>query len=114
MAPTGGEEQTEPVPVSSYPFFEGPFIAVAALGVIVLICRWVFATDRPASTGPAGPADYGLLEPVTVVRTREDAQMLRELLLQAGIRGTVVGADGGYALLVFTGDAGRARALVRA
>ena len=98
---------------SSYGYLE-PAIAVAALGLIVLICRWVFAVDR-RPTQPPGPrdSDFGLLEAVAVVRTRDDAQMLRELLTEAGIRGTVTDTEGGFAVLVFRDDAQRARDLVR-
>jgi hypothetical protein len=100
--------------VSSYHYLEGPLVALLALGLIVLICRWVFSTDRPAPRPPATErGDFGLLSPVTVVRTRDDAQMLRELLLEAGIRATVSDAPGGFAVLVFTDDVNRARALVR-
>lgn len=101
------------MPVSSYHFLEGPLIAVAALGVIVLICRWVFSTDRPAPKPPASKGDFGLLEPIAVVRTLDDATMLRSVLLDAGIRGTVADAAGGFAVLVFRDDASRARQLVR-
>ena len=31
--------------VSSYHYLLGPVVAVAALGLIVLMCRWVFSTD---------------------------------------------------------------------
>ncbi len=101
--------------VSSYHYLEGPAIAVAALGVIVLICRWVFSTDRPTPPPPppAGPVDYGLLATIAVVRTRDDATMLQSVLKDAGIRGTVTAAGDGFAVLVFSGDASRARALVR-
>jgi hypothetical protein len=101
------------VPVSSYHYLEGPLIAVLALGVIILICRWVFSVDRPAATGPVAKGDYGLLEPITVVRTLDDATMLRSVLRDAGIRGTVADAPGGFAVLVFRDDASRARDLVR-
>jgi hypothetical protein len=95
-------------------YLEGPVVAAAALGIIVLICRWVFAVDRrPPAPPPERGSDFGLLEPVTVVRTRADAQMLRDLLREAGIRGTVTDAPGGFAVLVFHDDANRARALVR-
>jgi hypothetical protein len=99
--------------VSSYHYLEGPAIAALALGIIVLICRWVFSTDRPTPPPPSEPGDYGLLEPVTVVRTLDDAQMLRSLLQDAGIRGTVATTTEGFAVLVFSGDARRARELVR-
>jgi hypothetical protein len=109
----GHRGQTEPVLVSSYHYLEGPAIAALALAIIVLICRWVFSTDRPTPPPAADPGDYGLLEPVTVVRTLDDAQMLRSLLLDAGIRGTVASTPEGFAVLVFSGDARRARELVR-
>ncbi len=105
--------QTDAVLVSSYHYLEGPLIAIAALGLIILICRWVFSTDRPAPTPAATPSDFGLLEPVAVVRTLDDAQMLRSVLTDAGIRGTVTGSAGGFAVLVFSADAVRARDLVR-
>jgi hypothetical protein len=60
------------------------------------------------------PGDYGLLVPVTRVRTREDAELLRGVLRDAGIRGTVAPEqDGRLAVLVFPADAYRARDLVR-
>jgi hypothetical protein len=39
--------------------------------------------------------------------------MLRSLLHDAGIRGTVASTTEGFVVLVFSGDASRARALVR-
>lgn len=102
------------MPVSSYHFLTGPLIALAALGLIMLICRWVFAVpNRPAVRLPAPPGDFGLLEPVSAVRTAADAQMLRELLGTEGIRATVAEAEDGFAVLVFSRDARRARDLVR-
>jgi hypothetical protein len=106
-------EQTGLVPLSSSAYLEGPLIVAVALAVIVLLCRWVFATDRPAPPTPARSSDFGLLEPVAVVRTVDDAQMLRELLRDAGIRGTLAPTSDGIALLVFRSDATRARDLVR-
>jgi hypothetical protein len=107
------QAQTERVPVSSYHYLEGPLIAVLALGIIILICRWVFSVDRPAPKPPVTPGDFGLLQPVTVVRTVDDATMLRAVLRDAGIRGTIADAPGGFAVLVFRDDVDRARSLVR-
>lgn len=100
--------------LSTNPQYLGPLILLAALVVILLLCRWVFAPTHTARR-PAQPGgDFGLLVPITVVRTRDDADMLRELLSDAGIRGTVSDAPGGFAVLVFRDDATRARELVRA
>jgi hypothetical protein len=91
-----------------------PFIALVGLGVIVLICRWVFSTDhRQVPSAPPARPDYGLLEPAAVVRTREDADMLRSVLRDAGIRASVTGTSEGFAVLVFHADLVAARDLVR-
>jgi hypothetical protein len=107
------------VPVTSYHFLVGPLMAFAALGVILLLCRWVFAAPKPAPRPPetaAGSGDYGLLVPIATVRTPDDAQLLRSVLDEAGIRCTVIpssaaGTDGAD-VLVFRSDASRARELV--
>ncbi len=109
--------------VSSYHYLIGPLVAAGALGVIILICRWVFSTthrdDRTARRLEKAKArgDYGLLVPVAHARTRDDAEMLRSVLQDAGIRctlGEAAGADTapGLAVLVFRADADRARDLV--
>jgi hypothetical protein len=113
----------ERVTGTSFSFLYGPLVATAALGVIVLICRWVFAPPpaartRPAPGTPAATAsrqDYGLLEPVATCRTPEDAALLRDVLREAGLRGTLAdgATPGEVVVLVFRDDAARARALVR-
>ncbi len=98
----------------------GFLIVVPVLIVLVLICRWVFSTtdrDRRAARARAAAAsrgDFGLLVPVAVVRTAEDAESLREVLAAQGIRATVTPDDSGArTVLVFRRDEDRARSLVR-
>ena len=108
--------------VSSYHFLLAPAVAAGALGVIILICRWVFSTthrdDRTARRLAKARArgDYGLLVPITRTRTVDDAEMLRSVLREAGIRCTVAAAgdapEDGTDVLVFRADALRARDLV--
>ena len=106
---------------TSFSFLYGPLVASAALGVIVLICRWVFAPPPSARARTAAPLsvpvrrDYGLLEPVATCRTAEDAALLRDVLRDAGLRGTLAdgATPGEVVVLVFRDDAERARALVR-
>ena len=101
---------------TSYSFLVGPVVACGALLVIILMCRWVFSTSdrdaraaRRASLAVASRGgDYGLLVPVATVRTPDDAEMLRAVLRDAGIRCTVSGTD----VLVFRADATRAKDLV--
>ena len=86
--------------------------------MIILICRWVFSTDHRDDRAARrlekarSRGDYGLLVPITRVRTVDDAQMLRTVLRDAGIRCTVAEHDEGLDVLVFRADALRARDLV--
>lgn len=85
-------------------------IALLAMGVLALICRWVFSPARPTRPRPEPePHDYGLLVPVTRARSAEDAVMLRDLLVAEGVRASVSPA---HDVLVFAADLDRARALV--
>ena len=103
--------------VNSFHFVLGPLVAVAALGLIVLICRWVFSTDqRDDRTArrlekALSAGDYGLLVPVATVRTRDDAEMLRDVLKTAGLR---AGISEDLQVLVFSKDLARAKQLVSA
>ena len=105
---------------NSYSFLFGPLVISVALGVIILICRWVFSTDhrddRTARRLDRARArgDYGLLVPVAHVRTPDDAEMLRGVLTTAGIRCTLAREEDSAptAVLVFRADALRARELV--
>ena len=97
--------------VSSAHFLLGPIVALTALGIIALLCRWVFATDHRASVPADSTRDYGLLAPLTTVRTAEDAAMLQAVLREAGIRSNLTDS---LELLVFTTDLARARSLVSA
>jgi hypothetical protein len=105
---------------SSHHYLVGPLVTLVALGVILLLCRWVFSTSerdartarRATAAARRGGGDYGLLVPVATVRTADDAEMLRSLLREAGIRCTVAADAEGAGVLVFRADVLRARELV--
>ena len=105
-----GEDRRVPV-VSSAHFLLGPVVALCAMGVIVLLCRWVFSTDH-RQVRHLGPRDLGLLVPVAEVRTRDDADMLVEVLRTAGVRASVSAEPPALQVLVFAHDADAARRLV--
>lgn len=101
--------------VPSYHYLIGPLVALAAVGVLALVLRWIYSGDRPTPPRrrPSGPADYGLLVSVTAVPDAAEAQRLRALFHGHGIRTTLApGPDGGAQVLVFRSDEGRARALL--
>ena len=95
-------------------------VALVAMAVLVLLCRWVFSTgDRDQRAArrlekARSRGDFGLLVPVTTASSQADAEQLRGLLREAGIRGTVAAGEQGdeRLVLVFRADADRARSLV--
>src|SRR6185436_5495808 len=86
-------------------------IAFGVIALLALLLRWTFAgSELPSPAEPGAPDDFGLLTPVAVVDTAEEAQRLRALLADAGIRATrSVGSDGRHRVLVFAAEAERAR-----
>ncbi len=85
-------------------------IALLAMLLVALICRWVFTPSHTASPRPAAaPADYGLLVPVAQAPSADDAVMLRDHLVAEGVRAAVNDRN---EVLVFRADLERARALV--
>jgi hypothetical protein len=108
------------VVVPSYHYMIDPAVALLALGVLVLLARWVFsppAGERPVSRRRRrSRVDYGLLVPIATTRTAGDAEALTARLREDGIRCTVAEAEpgaGGWQLMVFRSDARRASTLVR-
>jgi hypothetical protein len=98
---------TRQVPTASA---QESLIAVLAMALLALICRWVFSPTRSAPVRRnAEPVDYGLLVPVTRAPSREDALMLRDHLVAEGVRASVNEA---HEVLVFRADLDRARQLV--
>lgn len=90
-----------------------PLVVVVVIGLLVLLMRWVFRSSAPRAGLPRHGGDLGLLQPVTTVASRAEADRLRAILADAGIRCTVgVRPDDRIDLLVFAADADRARDLI--
>ncbi|MCU1602098.1 MAG: hypothetical protein JWO22_2807 [Frankiales bacterium] len=109
------QDQGVPV-VSSAHFLIGPLVAGCALGLIALICRWVFSTDdrdrRRVEKAIGSRQDLGLLVTVAATRSRDDAEMLRDVLREAGVRASISEDELECHVLVFAKDADAARRLV--
>jgi hypothetical protein len=89
--------------------------AIVIIGVLMLMTRWVFSPSRPRTGRPdSGPgANLGLLTPVLSRAGRSEALAAKNLLSAQGIRCSVSRLDrDSYDLLVFAGDADRARRLL--
>lgn len=101
----------------SYHFMLGPLVALVAVGVLTLLSRWAFGAPHRAEPrhGSTGRPDYGLLVPVATAGRRDEAETMRRLLDEAGIRGTVApdrqtpDRQPRFHVLVFPDAAARAR-----
>jgi hypothetical protein len=109
---TPGWQDRRVAVVSSIHFLLGPFVALCAMGVITLMCRWVFSTDHRVRPSAPAARDLGLLVPVATVRTHEDAQMLADVLREGGVRASISTGELEVQVLVFAKDADVARRLV--
>ncbi|MFJ6213044.1 hypothetical protein ACIQGZ_06895 [Streptomyces sp. NPDC092296] len=95
--------------------FLGLLVAMAVVGVLVLLLRWTFGTGKSlVSRAPrtGAPGEYGLLVSVAAPHTAEEAQRLTRLLDAAGIRSTLVHTTQGPRVMVWPDDAPRARTVL--
>jgi hypothetical protein len=90
-------------------------IAFAAVALLGLILRVFFGRgrDTAAIAWPSPDSDdFGLLAPAAVVDSREEANALRALLADAGIKATTTTTPTGrHQVLVFPNDLPKARRL---
>jgi hypothetical protein len=94
----------------------GPLLALAVVGVLMVLLRWAFARGHSLVQRPARPGlsdQYGLLVRVAAPATVAEAEQLKRRLEAAGLRVTLVAALDGPAVMVFPEDAGAARELLR-
>lgn len=100
----------------SYSAFYGPFVAVVAVAVLVLLLRWTFGrgrsiVSRPARRGAEG--EYGLLVPVASPGSFVEAELIRARLVAAGVRATLAPTTSGPRVMVFATHERVARALLQ-
>jgi hypothetical protein len=94
----------------------GPLAGGMVMGGLAVALRYTYGTGRPPRREPVQRSgDYGLLEPVATVRTRQDALLLRDLLSSHALRATTARAPGrAWHVLVFSEDIAAARELIAA
>ncbi len=100
---------------NSFSFAFGPLVAVALIGVLVLILRWAFRRGASVVAAPPRPGaqgEYGLLEAVAAPQTYVEGEVLRRRLLAHGIRANLATTLDGPRVLVWPQDAGLAREVI--
>ena len=101
---------------NSYSYAVGPIMALAFLGILILLLRWAFR--RGVSVVAAPPrrgrdGEYGLLVPVASPSTYVEGEMVRRTLEDSGIRATLAQTLDGPRVLVWPTDEQRAREALR-
>lgn len=89
-------------------------VAFSMVALLALMLRWTFGSARISGPVPDGKtSDYGLLHEVAVASSAGEANALRAVLSDAGIRSTTADAGRGRVrVLVFAADLEQARTLV--
>ena len=105
------------LPSNGLHFVLGPLLALLLVALLGGLLRWTYGTHKQhvaPHTDLAEAEDLGLLREVTVVPTREAADVLRRRLAADGIRATVRPTpDGtGHRILVFPRDEADAKVLL--
>jgi hypothetical protein len=99
----------------SFAYLAWPLVVFGGFTVMVLFLRWTFSSGhslvqrRPKQ---GAPTEYGLLEVVASPSTFIEGERLRLVLLESGVRGTLVPTTQGPRLMVFPQDASVARAIL--
>lgn len=100
---------------NSASFMVGPFIAIAAIGILVLILRWAFGRRTSVVAAPAQPGpenDYGMLVIVTKPGSYVEGELQRRTLEGAGIRATLAQTLDGPRVMVWPADENKAKAVL--
>jgi hypothetical protein len=100
----------------NYSFAFGPLVALAAVGVIMLLLRWTFSSGRSLvarQPRPGAVGEYGLLVRIAAPATVIEAELIRRYLTEQGVRATLAPTVEGPAVMVFPDDAPSARLAMR-
>lgn len=99
--------------MDSYSFVGGPLLVLGVLAILVALLRWTFGGRRRSlvarQPAPGSEGEYGLLVSVATPRSYAEGEMLRQRLLQRGIRATLATTNDGPRVMVFPPDEERAR-----
>ena len=91
-------------------------MALFVVGLLVLLLRWTFRRGHSLVAAPprrGGERDYGLLEPVAEPATFVEAELIRVMLQEHGVRATLAPTTDGPRVLVFAEEARAARVVLK-
>ena len=117
MAHLRAAGQTRAVHWGSLSYAFGPVLALAGVGLLIVLLRLAF---KPGGSlvqrrvTPASSDDYGMLVPVASPPNYADGEMLRRALEDVSIRATLAFTLDGPRVMVWPADVAIARATLRA
>ena len=102
---------------NSFSFTFGPLLAVAGVGLLILILRWAYKPGGSLVQRPVKPSssdNYGMLVPIAHPTNYADGERLRQILVDANIRATLAFTVEGPRVMVWPADESIARATLKA
>ena len=96
--------------------FITPFAGFFVLGILIILLRWAFSrgksvVERPSRVG--NDDEYGLLQVVAAPGNHIEGEMLKQKLLEHGIKATLTQTKQGPRILVFPNEVKAAQAVLR-
>ena len=92
------------------------FAGFFVLGILIILLRWAFSrgksvVERPRRVG--NDDEYGLLQVVAAPGNHIEGEMLKQKLLEHGIKATLTQTKQGPRILVFPNEVKAAQAVLR-
>lgn len=92
------------------------FAGFFVLGILIILLRWAFSrgksvVERPSRVG--NDDEYGLLQVVAAPGNHIEGEMLKQKLLEHGIKATLTQTKQGPRILVFPNEVKAAQAVLR-
>ena len=92
------------------------FAGFFVLGILIILLRWAFSrgksvVERPSRVG--NDDEYGLLQVVAAPGNHIEGEMLKQKLLEHGIKATLTQTKQGPRILVFPNEVKAAQAILR-
>ncbi len=99
----------------SFSYAFGPVLALACLGILVLVLRWSHGGRSSVVAGPtrrSSPDDYGVLVPIASPETYVEGEIMRRRLEDAKIKANLAYTLAGPRVMVWPEDESRARSIL--
>ena len=100
----------------SLSFLFGPVMAFVGIGILVLFLRWGWSRGHSLVAAPVRPGnmdDYGMLTAVSTPANLIEGEILKQTLIDAGVRATLALTNDGPRVMVWPEDAERASRILR-